>query len=96
MKIQKYVLFVAVLGAALVLPHVGLAQSLSEARGAIQNEANQLFDILKIILRVIFAVGLIGVVWAYSSKDNSAKEYLTSFIIAMVIGAIGQVLFFAL
>lgn len=86
----------AVLFMALFIPFLTFSQSLSEARSAIQQEANALFDILDIIMTIIFAVGIIGVVWAYSSSNQNAKDHLTKFVIAIVIGAIGKALFFVL
>lgn len=90
LKMNKYVWVIVGMGLCLVLPLDVLAQSLSDFESELENEASTFENIAKRILELVLIVGVVGVVWAYASKDQEAKKYLTFFIIAIVVAGIGR------
>jgi len=68
----------------------GYAQDLSDFADGAEDNADILTGIFRTILRVALGAGVIGVVWAYIFNNQKAKDNLIYFIIAIIIGGIGE------
>ena len=79
------------IGFYLVSVQQGFAQDLSDFADGVEENADIVFDILRIVLRVILGAGIIGVAYAYVFNNQKAKDNLIYFVIAVVIGGIGSI-----
>ncbi len=68
----------------------GQGPSLEDAKDSLEEQLGVVYDILQIIMGAALAVGLVGVVWAYAFNNQTAKDNLTGFVIAALIGAAGS------
>lgn len=82
---DKYLrlLFLALI--VLCFPLAAFTQGLSQFESAIETEANSFRTIAATILDVIFALGAIGVIYAYVTKRQDARDYLIYYAIGIVV-----------
>ena len=74
-----------------LLVNTGYAQDLSDFQDGVEENASILKGIFQIVLGLILAGGVIGVVYAYIFNNQRAKENLIGFIIAIIVGTVGEV-----
>jgi hypothetical protein len=73
------------------LPISSFGQGLGQFESAVETEANSFRTIASTILDVIFALGAIGVIYAYVTKRQDARDYLIYYAIGIVVyGVIRQ------
>lgn len=89
-KTKQWVVTLMVLFMQFAMVTDVFGQSLDDARDSLEEQMGIIYDILQIIMAAALAVGLVGVVWAYAFNNQTAKDNLTGFIIAALIGAAGS------
>ncbi|HEY0655493.1 MAG TPA: hypothetical protein VGD65_20300 [Chryseosolibacter sp.] len=83
---NKYLRFVFLLVVAVGFPLCSMSQGgLGQFESAIETEANSFRTIASTILDVIFALGAIGVIYAYVTKRQDARDYLIYYAIGIVV-----------
>jgi len=68
-----------------LLPELSIAQSLSDFDEAVKTEATSFKSIARTIIDIILILGAIGVIYAYVTKRQDAKDYLIYYLIGVVI-----------
>jgi len=81
---------VAFFGVYLLSMHHGFAQDLEDFADGVEDSADTINGIFRTVLRVILGAGVIGVVYAYVFNNQKAKDNLIYFVIAIVLGGIGE------
>lgn len=69
----------------LLIPDMAFAQSLSDFDEAVKTEATSFKSIARTIIDIILILGAIGVIYAYVTKRQDAKDYLIYYLIGVVI-----------
>jgi ABC-type polysaccharide/polyol phosphate export permease len=69
---------------AMMIPIVASAQ-LSQFESAVEAEANSFRTIVATIMDVIFALGAVGVIYAYVTKRQDARDYLIYYAIGIIV-----------
>lgn len=80
-----YGLFMFAMMLCVLSPSLGFAQSLSDFDQAVQQEATSFKSISRTIIDIILILGAIGVIYAYVTKRQDAKDYLIYYLIGVVI-----------
>jgi hypothetical protein len=74
-----------VVALCMLFPQLSIAQSLSDFDQAVQTEATAFKSIARTIIDIILILGAIGVIYAYVTKRQDAKDYLIYYLIGVVI-----------
>lgn len=83
------ILLITVMGIG--FPLYSIAQGLGQFESAIETEANSFRTIVSTILDVVFALGAVGVIYAYVTKRQDARDWLIYYAIGIVVyGVIRQ------
>lgn len=80
-----YGLFMIAMMFCVLSPSLGFAQTLSDFDQAVQQEATSFKSISRTIIDIILILGAIGVIYAYVTKRQDAKDYLIYYLIGVVI-----------
>ena len=77
------------------LPELTFAQGdLSQVQNEVQKNVTTGKSIIKLIIDAIFALGVIGLIYAFVSKDDRAKAWLISYVVGVIVWYIARSLFF--
>jgi hypothetical protein len=88
---EKCLRVVSLVVVYVIIPLRSFSQGLSQFGSAVETEANAFRTIASTILDVIFALGAIGVIYAYVTKRQDARDYLIYYAIGIVVyGVIRQ------
>ncbi|MFZ1806411.1 MAG: hypothetical protein WAU36_04270 [Cyclobacteriaceae bacterium] len=80
-----YSLFLIATAFSVMAPDLGFAQTLSDFDQAVKTEATSFKSIARTIIDIILVLGAIGVIYAYVTKRQDAKDYLIYYLIGVVI-----------
>lgn len=81
----RFGLLLAALAFCVFIPEFSFAQSLSDFDEAVKTEATSFKSIARTIIDIILILGAIGVIYAYVTKRQDAKDYLIYYLIGVVI-----------
>ncbi len=88
--------WVAALGIILLFsPAFLFGQDLSQVQSTVSQQTSPIKAIVKTVVDLVFAVGAIGVIVAFISKREDAKQWLISYVIAIIVWAVIRALFFS-
>ena len=79
----------------LFAPFFLFGQDLSQVQSTVQQQSSPVKSIVKTVIDLIFAAGAIGVIGAFVAKREDAKQWLISYLVAIVVWAVIRTLFFS-
>lgn len=81
----RFGLLMMAVALCMLFPHFSIAQTLSDFDQAVQQEATSFKSIATTVIDIILILGAIGVIYAYVTKRQDAKDYLIYYLIGVVI-----------
>ena len=78
----------------LFVPELLSAQDLSTAEGEVTKQLTAGRRIIKGVVDFMFALGAIGVIWAFVSKRDDAKNWLIAYFVAIIVWGVIRTMFF--
>jgi hypothetical protein len=81
----RWVALVMIMGFLAFVCCPSFGQGLSQFQSAVEEEADAFESIARTILDIILVLGAIGVIYAYVTKRQDAREYLIYYLIGVVV-----------